>query len=110
MLLIAMAKLKINSTDQFDIFVLIQDLNTVGEQKGARLKQGRNLFVQLQEDANNQINYHWAAEEIVGPPQQPRHLTGASGPQTVPVPGPALLTISLTNSGVQLPFMFRPYP
>ena len=110
MLLIAMAKLKINSTDQFDIFVLIQDLNTVGEQKGARLKQGRNLFVQLQEDANNQINYHWAAEEIVVPPQQSLHSTGASGPQAVPVPGPALLTISLTNSGVQLPFMFRPYP
>jgi hypothetical protein len=108
MLPTTMAKLQITSTDLFDIFVLIQDLNTVGEQKGAPLKQGKTLYVQLQEDSTNQINYHWAAEEIVVPGQRARHLTGAPGPQ--PVNGPASLTISLTNNGVPLPFMFRPYP
>lgn len=110
MLPTTMAKLQITSTDPFDIFVLIQDLNTVGQQKGARLKRGKTLFVQLQEDSNNQVWYHWAAEQIVEPPTPAYHRADVVGPT-----GLVPLSISLQNpppplTPVQLPFMFRPYP
>jgi hypothetical protein len=110
MLPITMAKLKITSTDPFDIFVLIQDLNTVGQQKGARLQQGKALFVQLQEDSNNQVWYHWAAEQIVEPGIPAYHYADVVGPAAL-----APLSISLQNPPngkppIQIPFMFRPYP
>jgi hypothetical protein len=110
MLPITMAKLKITSTDPFDIFVLIQDLNTVGEQKGARLQRGKALFVQLQEDLNNEVWYHWAAEQIVDPGIPAYHYADVVGP-TALVP----LSINLENPPngkppILIPFMFRPYP
>jgi hypothetical protein len=110
MLPITMAKLKITSTDPFDIFVLIQDLNTVGEQKGARLQRGKALFVQLQEDSNNEVWYHWAAEQIVEPGIPAYHYADVVGP-TALVP----LSINLENPPnaqppIRIPFMFRPYP
>ena len=107
MLPIAMAKLQITSTDQFDIFVLIQDLNTVGQQKGARLKQGKVLFVQLQEDANNQVWYHWAAEQIVEPGAPAYHYADVVGPKAL---APLTISLSAGPQPIQLPFMFRPYP
>jgi hypothetical protein len=105
-----MAKLKITSPDPFDIFVLIQDLNTVGEQKGARLQRGKALFVQLQEDLNNEVWYHWAAEQIVDPGVPAYHYVDVVGPAAL-VP----LSINLENPPngkppILIPFMFRPYP
>jgi hypothetical protein len=106
MLPVTMATLKITSTDP-DIFVLIQDLNTVGQQKGARLKYGKTLFVHLLEDSNNNVWYHWAAEQIVEPPTPAYHRTAVVGPAAV---APLSISLSTGPNPTQLPFMFRPYP
>jgi hypothetical protein len=108
MLPTTMAKLQITSPDLFDIFVLIQDLNTVGEQKGARLKQGKTLSVHLEEDQTGNVSYHWAAEQIVeGPAYHDAHLVK---PTPVAAGTAISLSISLQANGQILPFMFRPYP
>jgi hypothetical protein len=113
MLPITMATLSVtNKTDKFDLAVWIQDLNTLGKQDGGRLKQGKTLFVQLQEDGDGNVSYRWAAEQIVDGPAY--HGVGVVEPpaQAAVVDDDdavSPLDISLTG-GVQLPFMFRPYP
>lgn len=103
MLLIAMATLKVSNNDTFDIVVWIQDLNSIGQEKGGLLKKGKTLSVQLQEDENNNIYYHWAAEQnVVGPAY---HGADIVGPAPV-----ASLEINLEADDNLLPFMFRPYP
>ena len=112
MLPTTMVTLRVSSTDNFDMIVWIQDLNIPDNEKGARLKQGKTLSVQLQEDANGNVYYHWAAEQLVEGPAF--HSTGVVQP-----PDPAAvvaagavrpLSISLTANNTVLPYMFRPYP
>jgi hypothetical protein len=98
-----MVTLKVSNNDPFDIVVWIQDLNSIGQEKGGPIKQGKTLSVQLQEDDNNDVYYHWAAEQIVVGPAY--HGADIVGPAPL-----APLKINLEADDVLIPFMFRPYP
>jgi len=116
MLPIAMVTLDVTNEEDFDIFIWIRDLNTVGRVftvDGARLNQDSQLSVQLQEDGNGKVSYHWAAEQIVD--EKPAYhwvgLVKPSDPAAVVTADEVpTLDFSDTKKAGGVPYMFRPYP